>query len=64
MVNVGITAYNIDNLGIKAILKTTGKQTAKAMVKSPEGNEVKETAEEHQQEKTNGNKVQKRDEKK
>lgn len=34
MVNVGVTAYNIDNLGIKAVLKTAGKQTAKAMVKS------------------------------
>lgn len=41
VVNVGITAYNIDNLGIKAILKTTSKQTAKALVKSPEGEEVK-----------------------
>uniref|UniRef100_A0A671WUU1 Spartin a n=1 Tax=Sparus aurata TaxID=8175 RepID=A0A671WUU1_SPAAU len=34
VVNVGVTAYNIDNLGIKAFLKTTGKKTAKAMVKS------------------------------
>uniref|UniRef100_A0A3P8VY28 Spartin a n=1 Tax=Cynoglossus semilaevis TaxID=244447 RepID=A0A3P8VY28_CYNSE len=34
VVNVGVTAYNIDNLGIKAVLKTAGKQTAKAMVKS------------------------------
>lgn len=37
VVNVGVTAYNIDNLGIKAILKTTGKETAKAMVKSKNG---------------------------
>lgn len=36
VINVGVTAHNIDNLGIKAILKTTGKQTAKAMVKKPE----------------------------
>lgn len=67
MVNVGITAYNIDHLGIKAFLKTTGKQTAKVMVKGPDGNEVKETPEQqqeqHQQEKTNGNEVQKKDEK-
>lgn len=35
--NVGLTAYNIDNLGIKAFLKTTGKETAKAMVKRKEG---------------------------
>uniref|UniRef100_A0A8C1VMF9 Spartin n=1 Tax=Cyprinus carpio TaxID=7962 RepID=A0A8C1VMF9_CYPCA len=31
-VNVGITAFNVDNLGVKSILKTTGKHTAKAMV--------------------------------
>ncbi|KAG7516649.1 hypothetical protein JOB18_037193 [Solea senegalensis] len=37
VINVGVTAYNIDNLGIKAMLKTTGKQTAKAMCKSREG---------------------------
>ncbi|XP_030010213.1 spartin a isoform X2 [Sphaeramia orbicularis] len=37
LVNVGVTAYNIDNLGIKAILKTTGKQTAKELVKKPDG---------------------------
>lgn len=64
VVNVGITAYNIDNLGIKAIMKTTGKQTAKAMVKSPDGKEVKETQEQegqHHQEKTNGKEVQNKD---
>lgn len=64
MVNVGVAAYNFDNLGIKAILKATGKQTTKAMVKSPDENEVKETTEQHLQEKTNGNEVQKKDEKK
>lgn len=67
VVNVGITAYNIDNLGIKAILKTTGKQTAKAMVKSSDGKEVKETRVQegqHHQEKTNGNEVQNEDKKK
>lgn len=42
VVNVGVTAYNIDNLGIKAILKTTGKQAAKAMVKKPDGKDTKE----------------------
>lgn len=51
MVDIGITAYNFDNLGIKAMLKTTGKQTAKDMAKSPDENEVKETTEQHQQEK-------------
>nr|XP_033495091.1 spartin a isoform X1 [Epinephelus lanceolatus] len=51
VINVGVTAYNIDNLGLKAILKTAGKKTAKAMVKSPEG----------QQEKTEGKEAQKRE---
>uniref|UniRef100_A0A3Q2Q6F5 Spartin a n=1 Tax=Fundulus heteroclitus TaxID=8078 RepID=A0A3Q2Q6F5_FUNHE len=40
--NIGLTAYNIDNLGIKAFLKTTGKETAKAMVGESD-DEVKET---------------------
>ncbi|XP_054611933.1 spartin a isoform X2 [Dunckerocampus dactyliophorus] len=31
--NVAVTAHNIDNLGIKAIMKTTGKEAAKAMFK-------------------------------
>lgn len=31
-INVGVTAFNIDNLGIKAIVKKTGKQTAKAIL--------------------------------
>ncbi|XP_072315564.1 spartin-like [Eucyclogobius newberryi] len=31
-INVGITAFNIDNLGIKAVVKKTGKQTAKAIL--------------------------------
>ncbi|XP_028818525.1 spartin b isoform X2 [Denticeps clupeoides] len=30
--NVGITAFNIDNLGIKAMVKRTGKQTAAALL--------------------------------
>ncbi|XP_007554985.1 spartin-like isoform X1 [Poecilia formosa] len=42
--NIGLTAHNIDNLGLKAILKTTGKETAKAMVKESD-DEVKETEE-------------------
>ncbi|XP_041949679.1 spartin a isoform X1 [Alosa sapidissima] len=41
VVNVGIAAYNIDNIGIKAALKTTGKQTAKAMVKEGDGEKQK-----------------------
>ncbi|KAK7925970.1 hypothetical protein WMY93_008280 [Mugilogobius chulae] len=43
VVNVGVTAYNIDNLGIKAIMKTTGKETAKAMVKKKDGTEIEWT---------------------
>uniref|UniRef100_A0AAV2J3K3 Spartin n=1 Tax=Knipowitschia caucasica TaxID=637954 RepID=A0AAV2J3K3_KNICA len=31
-INVGITAFNIDNLGIKAVVKKTGKETAKAIL--------------------------------
>ncbi|KAK2912900.1 spartin b isoform X1 [Channa argus] len=31
-INVGITAVNIDNLGIKAVVKRTGKQTAQAIL--------------------------------
>lgn len=62
MVNIGITAYNIDNLGIIAVMKATGKQNAKVTVENPD--EVKETTEQHQQKKTNGNEEQKKDEKK
>lgn len=63
MANVGVAAHNIDNLGIKAILKTTGKQTAKAMVKSPdaEGSEEKEDQKQCPAE-TNGKEVQKKEE--
>ncbi|KAM6986811.1 spartin a [Aplochiton taeniatus] len=32
-INVGVAALNFDNLGIKGIMKATGKGTAKAMVK-------------------------------
>jgi len=31
-INVGRTAFNVDNLGIKAIVKKTGKQTAHAIL--------------------------------
>lgn len=31
-INVGMTAFNVDNLGIKAVVKRTGKQTAKAIL--------------------------------
>ncbi|XP_029302972.1 spartin b isoform X1 [Cottoperca gobio] len=31
-INVGLTAFNVDNLGIKAMVKKTGKQTAHAIL--------------------------------
>ncbi|MBN3301564.1 SPART protein, partial [Amia calva] len=31
-INVGVTAFNIDNLGIKAVVKKTGKETAHALL--------------------------------
>uniref|UniRef100_A0A673CC89 Spartin n=1 Tax=Sphaeramia orbicularis TaxID=375764 RepID=A0A673CC89_9TELE len=31
-INVGITAFNIDNLGVKAVVKRTGRQTAQAIL--------------------------------
>ncbi|XP_077579407.1 spartin-like isoform X1 [Stigmatopora nigra] len=31
-INVGVAAFNIDNLGVKAVVKRTGKQTAKAIL--------------------------------
>ncbi|ROJ66297.1 Spartin [Anabarilius grahami] len=41
-INVGVTAFNIDNLGIKAMVKKTGKETAHAIladykVQEPDG---------------------------
>lgn len=48
--NVGLTAFNIDNLGIKAILKTFGKQTAKAMVKRKDEQSAEAEAKEEQKE--------------
>uniref|UniRef100_A0A3B1K0E6 Spartin n=1 Tax=Astyanax mexicanus TaxID=7994 RepID=A0A3B1K0E6_ASTMX len=32
-INMGVTAFNIDNLGIKAMVKKTGKETAHAILK-------------------------------
>ncbi|XP_028323399.1 spartin a [Gouania willdenowi] len=49
--NVGVTAYNIDNLGFKAIMKTAGKKGAKAMFKSSDGKaEITKTTEQQKQE--------------
>ncbi|XP_036975096.1 LOW QUALITY PROTEIN: spartin a [Acanthopagrus latus] len=65
VVNVGVTAYNIDNLGIKAFLKTTSKETAKVMVKSQSGQaaegEVKEEKKVEHQAETNVKEEQKKE---
>lgn len=42
-INVGITAFNIDNLGIKAAVKKTGKQTAQAILEDYHLQEKPET---------------------
>ncbi|XP_040906998.1 spartin a [Toxotes jaculatrix] len=64
--NVGLTAFNIDNLGIKAMLKTAGKSTAKAMVKSSDGQsaetEGKDAQKQEHQAETEKNEVQKKEE--
>ncbi|KAJ8368560.1 hypothetical protein SKAU_G00085880 [Synaphobranchus kaupii] len=52
-INVGVTAFNIDNLGIKAVVKKTGKETAQAILEdyrlqdSPEAE--KQDKKEHKQ---------------
>ncbi|XP_058269622.1 spartin b isoform X1 [Hemibagrus wyckioides] len=42
-INMGITAFNIDNLGIKAMVKKTGKETAQAILKDYKVQEEAET---------------------
>ncbi|XP_028451801.1 spartin a isoform X1 [Perca flavescens] len=58
MVNVGVTAYNFDNLGILAFLKTVSKKTAKVTMEIPEGQpaqtEGKEAQKRDLQAETNG----------
>ncbi|XP_059207435.1 spartin a [Centropristis striata] len=61
VVNVGVTAYNIDNLGIKAIMKTACKKTAKAMVRSSDAEGKEAQKREHQAE-THGKEKQKKEE--
>ncbi|XP_039601736.1 spartin a [Polypterus senegalus] len=41
-INVGVTAFNIDNLGIKAVVKKTGKETAKVILEDYKVQEKKE----------------------
>ncbi|TMS07547.1 Spartin [Larimichthys crocea] len=42
-INVGITAFNVDNLGIKAVVKRTGRQTAQAILEDYKIQEKPET---------------------
>ncbi|XP_032388886.1 spartin a isoform X1 [Etheostoma spectabile] len=64
--NIGVTAYNFDNLGIKALLKTAGKKTAKVTMGIPEGQttqtEGKEAQKRDHQAETNGKEKQKKEE--
>ncbi|MCJ8740352.1 hypothetical protein PDJAM_G00057950 [Pangasius djambal] len=48
-INMGVTAFNIDNLGIKAMVKKTGKETAHAILKDYR---VQDGAETEKQEET------------
>lgn len=50
VINVGVTTINMDNLGIKAILKTTGKKTAKAVIKDHRGQPEREGEEKRKEE--------------
>lgn len=50
-INVGITAFNIDNLGIKAIVKKTGKETAHTILKDYRKQDEAEHEAEKQEEK-------------
>ncbi|KAL6098707.1 uncharacterized protein ACO6RY_17790 [Pungitius sinensis] len=57
LINVAVTAHNFDNLGIKAFMKTAGKQTAKVMDKpgeQPAQTEAKEELKREHQAETNG----------
>ncbi|XP_013985228.2 LOW QUALITY PROTEIN: spartin a [Salmo salar] len=46
VINVGVAAFNVDNLGIKGVLKTAGKQSAKAVVKE-RNNTTQDTVGDH-----------------
>lgn len=53
-INVGVTAFNVDNLGIKAMVKKTGKETAHAILKDyrvQEGAETEKQEEEPKEKK-------------
>ncbi|XP_051521412.1 spartin-like isoform X2 [Myxocyprinus asiaticus] len=50
-INVGVTAFNIDNLGIKAMVKKTGKETAHAILADYKVHEPNSQVEKHKDQK-------------
>lgn len=48
-INVGLTAFNMDNLGIKAMVKKTGKETAHAILKDYRVMEAAATTDEQEE---------------
>ncbi|XP_051535542.1 spartin-like isoform X2 [Myxocyprinus asiaticus] len=50
-INVGVTAFNIDNLGIKAVVKKTGKETAHAILADYKVHEPNSQVEKHKDQK-------------
>uniref|UniRef100_A0A8C1J5C4 Spartin n=2 Tax=Cyprinus carpio TaxID=7962 RepID=A0A8C1J5C4_CYPCA len=50
-INVGVTAFNIDNLGIKAMVKKTGKETAHAILADYKVQEPSTEVEKHKDQK-------------
>lgn len=46
-INVGVTAFNIDNIGIKAIVKKTAKETGHAVLDEYKITEKKEKKDRH-----------------
>ncbi|XP_016423916.1 spartin-like isoform X3 [Sinocyclocheilus rhinocerous] len=50
-INVGVTAFNIDNLGIKAMVKKTGKETAHAILADYKVQEPSTQVEKHKDQK-------------
>lgn len=57
VINIGVTANNIDNVGIKALFKTAGKSTAKEL--AAKSNEEKKLQKEVQEDEAEAKDVQK-----
>ncbi|KAL6473210.1 hypothetical protein MHYP_G00193980 [Metynnis hypsauchen] len=51
VVDVGVTAFNMDNIAVKAVLKGAGRQTSKALAEEDETMEPEKTAKRKEQEK-------------